>query len=504
MAPHNNCTRAAAWLLVASATGSLPVKAQRAPKSPAGEGISADEEGRAPCVDLDAPCDLLKLDMYRGNCATAYMVVGGARLGADEACCACSAAGASRPLRANNANASCVLGQTGVLRRQAGEPAGKAEQQEEWAGVAPEFFDPGPPRPLSERTDNHYGEGVLPGYVFVDSRRRADDGEDGDMRAFFRSNGWAPPWRQGRVDGFYLTDCAAALSVEGGAVFWPELVLALVALQALGVLCACVLASRQGFAHPLYDIDAGTCALATCCPCVLFGHTAQWAHGRTYMYKSPDGSPDSPWVWGAAYCGSICLGSGMKEALSAWTRFTLRRRIEAQGNGCEDACIHCCAHPCALAQEAREVEANWRAGGKAARADKWHGAAAQDIHLVAKALEGRAALGAGPDGGIVTPVPTVTTTDNPVVSGAGGLSESLQQGFGPAAAVSRTMVVIRPVAVRDSPSTGADSNKIDELQPGQTVAVEEAVRMGGHSRVRIGEGRWTSASGGGRAFLHPL
>ena len=98
----------------------------------------------------------------------------------------------------------------------------------------------------------------------------------------------------------------------------------------------------------------------------------------------------------------------------------------------------------------------------------------------------------------------MTTIDNPVVSGAGGLSEGLQQGFGPAAAVSRTMVVIRPVAVRDSPSTGADSNKIDELQPGQTVTVEEAVRMGGHSRVRIGEGRWTSASGGGRAFLHPL
>eukprot|EP01045_Picozoa_sp_COSAG04_P012540 COSAG04_NODE_847_length_9903_cov_17.092411_7_plen_234_part_01 len=230
MAPHNNCSRAAAWLLIASATGRLPVKAQRAPKPPAGEGTSADdsEEGGAPCVDLDAPCDLLKLDMYRGNCATAYMVVGGARLGADEACCACSAAGASRPLRAD-ANASCVLGQTGVLRRQAGEPAGKAEQQEEWAGVAPEFFDPGPPRPLSERTDNHYGEGVLPGYVFVDS------------------------------------------------------------------------------------------------------------------------------------------------------------------------------------------QANWRAGGKAARADKWHGAAAQDIHLVAKALEGRAALGAGPDGGIVTPVPTVTTIGNPVV-----------------------------------------------------------------------------------------
>ena len=499
MAPHKNYARAGVWLLVASATGRQPVEAQRAPKSPAGEGISADDEdiaeaGPAPCVDLDAPCDLLKLDMYRGNCATAYMIVGGARLGADEACCACSAAGApSRPLQ-REGNASCVVG----------GPAGKAEQRE-WASVAPEFFDPGPPRPISERTDNHYGEGAVPGYIYVDSRRRADDGgEDGDMRAFFRSNGWAPPWRQGRVDGFYLTDCAAALSVEGGAVFWPELALALAAIQALGVVVACVLASRQGFAHPMYSIDAGTCALATCCPCVLFGHTAQWAHGRTYMYKSPDGSPDAPWVWSAGYCGSICLGSGMKEALSAWTRFTLRRRIEAHGNGYEDACIHCCAHPCALAQEAREVEANWRAGGKAARADKWHGAAAQDIHLVAKALEGGAALGAGADGGIVTPVPTVRT-ENPVSGGgAGGLSEGLQQGFGPAAAVSRTMVVIRPVAVRDSPSTGADSNKIDELQPGQTVTVEEAVQMGGHSRVRIGDGRWTSASGGGRAFLHPL
>ncbi|TPX71492.1 hypothetical protein SpCBS45565_g01148, partial [Spizellomyces sp. 'palustris'] len=98
--------------------------------------------------------------------------------------------------------------------------------------------------------------------------------------------------------------------------------------------------------HSIFDCfnNCGTCALACCCPCVVYG-----------MNKK-DLSRRSSWVGALTSCFGLhpCVGGG--------GRTTIRAKYNIRGDSCADCCCHLLCTPCALTQERMEIDEMIAAG----------------------------------------------------------------------------------------------------------------------------------------------
>ena len=111
--------------------------------------------------------------------------------------------------------------------------------------------------------------------------------------------------------------------------------------------CVCkFVGPRQIFSTPLHGCfnNIGNCCLVIWCPCI------QWARIVEWSIDDP-----SPW-W--CFCLVYFFCGDFRNCLGMVTRPAVRNKIGIQGEFWEDCLIHCFAHPCALCQEARELQVN--------------------------------------------------------------------------------------------------------------------------------------------------
>lgn len=100
---------------------------------------------------------------------------------------------------------------------------------------------------------------------------------------------------------------------------------------------------RQRFSTPLHGCgdDMGICCLVMWCPCIQWGKIAEW---------SLDDS--TPW-W--CFCLFYFFCNDFRNCLGMVSRPAVRNKLGIPGEFWEDCLIHCFTHPCALCQEAREL-----------------------------------------------------------------------------------------------------------------------------------------------------
>ena len=113
--------------------------------------------------------------------------------------------------------------------------------------------------------------------------------------------------------------------------------------HSIAMITAVRVANRQkGFSTPAHGCfsDWSSCLLTSCCPCVAYGKVAEFSLGV-------------PWY---LMCCAITCCNNFHCCLGLASRHELRRKLDIEGNWCEDACVHAFAQPCALCQEVREVD----------------------------------------------------------------------------------------------------------------------------------------------------
>jgi Cys-rich protein (TIGR01571 family) len=119
--------------------------------------------------------------------------------------------------------------------------------------------------------------------------------------------------------------------------------LVFICLTGIAMITAVRVANRQkGFSTPAHGCfsDWSSCLLTSCCPCVAYGKVAEFSLGV-------------PWY---LMCCAITCCNNFHCCLGLASRHELRRKLDIEGNWCEDACVHAFAQPCALCQEVREVD----------------------------------------------------------------------------------------------------------------------------------------------------
>ncbi|KAG6819406.1 hypothetical protein H0H93_012136 [Arthromyces matolae] len=106
--------------------------------------------------------------------------------------------------------------------------------------------------------------------------------------------------------------------------------------------------------------NVGTCLLAWCLPCIVYGSNKQ-----RVSHLERTGTPDPEH---GGVCNSDCMVYGAVAAclgiacvLQVGNRTNLRRRYGIRGGGCSDCMVSCCCIPCALSQEEAEIELEERA-----------------------------------------------------------------------------------------------------------------------------------------------
>eukprot|EP00850_Spirogloea_muscicola_P019174 SM000185S04033 [mRNA] locus=s185:15121:16104:+ [translate_table: standard] len=120
---------------------------------------------------------------------------------------------------------------------------------------------------------------------------------------------------------------------------------------------------QKRWSSGLFDCakDPKTCCLVACCPCVAFAQNA-----RRIMRNSPD--PGCLLFCIYYFCLGACLACPLCCLIGPpayWTccvpcyayryRQCLRAKYGLPEEPLTDFCAHCCCHPCAVCQEAREL-----------------------------------------------------------------------------------------------------------------------------------------------------
>jgi len=110
--------------------------------------------------------------------------------------------------------------------------------------------------------------------------------------------------------------------------------------------------------------DCGTCIMAWCFPCVVFGQVK-----KRYEHLNSKGFPD-PNHGGCCSCDCMLhaclLGCGFGWVMQMGVRGNIRGRYNIKGGCCGDCCSALFCTPCELVQESRELELEERSfsGGK--------------------------------------------------------------------------------------------------------------------------------------------
>ncbi|KAF9254243.1 PLAC8-domain-containing protein [Marasmius fiardii PR-910] len=104
----------------------------------------------------------------------------------------------------------------------------------------------------------------------------------------------------------------------------------------------------------------GTCFLAWCCPCIVYGKNKK-RFAALQSGRRPDrdvgGCNGDCWL----HCCLTSFGWGW--VLQASTRSDIRARYNISGGCCGDCCTALCCTPCELAQEHIELELEERSMG---------------------------------------------------------------------------------------------------------------------------------------------
>jgi len=113
---------------------------------------------------------------------------------------------------------------------------------------------------------------------------------------------------------------------------------------------------RDGFADGIFTCktDSGNmsiCFWSCCCPCIRWADTiADMGYMRFYVALA---------IWVLLTVGNSFLmgcGSLLIIGIGSWYRMKIRGSWGLQSNACADVFAWCCCLPCAVAQEARQVE----------------------------------------------------------------------------------------------------------------------------------------------------
>ncbi|KAF9547468.1 PLAC8-domain-containing protein [Agrocybe pediades] len=116
-------------------------------------------------------------------------------------------------------------------------------------------------------------------------------------------------------------------------------------------------ADGRAWSHGFCDCfgDCGTCVVACCCPCIVYGQVA-----NRYEHLTQQGFPD-PDKGGC--CNSACMIHGLLTAclgagfiMQFMKRGDIRSRYNISGGGCGDCMAAWCCAPCELTQESRELQ----------------------------------------------------------------------------------------------------------------------------------------------------
>ncbi|KAF8885345.1 PLAC8 family-domain-containing protein [Infundibulicybe gibba] len=110
--------------------------------------------------------------------------------------------------------------------------------------------------------------------------------------------------------------------------------------------------------------DAGTCVLATCCPCIVYGQIKQ-----RLDHLDHSGTPDPD--RGGVFTGDCCIHAivgycGLGFVLQCFARSSVRSRYHIRGGTASDCGTAFCCGPCALVQAHREIELEEHSFGQGA------------------------------------------------------------------------------------------------------------------------------------------
>ncbi|KAJ8095556.1 hypothetical protein PM082_023085 [Marasmius tenuissimus] len=108
------------------------------------------------------------------------------------------------------------------------------------------------------------------------------------------------------------------------------------------------------------DGGCGTCFLAFCCPCIVYGkNKKRFASLQSNQRPDPDVGSCNGDCW--LHCCLTCFGWGW--VLQAASRPDIRGRYNIRGGCCGDCCTAFCCTPCELAQEHIELSLEERSMG---------------------------------------------------------------------------------------------------------------------------------------------
>ncbi|KAF8885344.1 PLAC8-domain-containing protein [Infundibulicybe gibba] len=100
--------------------------------------------------------------------------------------------------------------------------------------------------------------------------------------------------------------------------------------------------------------EAGTCALALCCSCVLYGRNKQRLN---HLNQSGAPHPNGGGLFSSDCCiHAAAVSCGLGWITQCFTRSSVRSRYHIKGGVLSDCCTALFCAPCDLVQEAREIE----------------------------------------------------------------------------------------------------------------------------------------------------
>ncbi|KAI9860855.1 MAG: hypothetical protein M1824_002890 [Vezdaea acicularis] len=108
------------------------------------------------------------------------------------------------------------------------------------------------------------------------------------------------------------------------------------------------MAAQQSWTSGFWDCfsPGSTCALAYCCPCIIFGRTQE-------LRKNPSAFPPTVNTDCLIFCGLMYLG--VPCIYQALKREELRNQYNLEGTTAKDWLLSCCCGCCVLVQENKEV-----------------------------------------------------------------------------------------------------------------------------------------------------